>query len=155
VVIGYGNVLRRDDGAGWRVAEVVAQHWGERVTVLMGQQPLPEWAAVLADADVAFIVDASVGEPGHHFQMRRLLPAPSGRQQSSPHQFSAADLLQLSVTVYGSAPVTYVLPLPAEALEFGDTLSARTARAVEQTIRRLDRRLMRMNLGHPHRHSSA
>ena len=138
--MGYGNPLRRDDGAGWRVAEVVAQRWGERVTVLMGQQPVPEWAAVLAEADVAFVVDASLhARPGVY--VRRLRPAPAGEPGLGGHRFGPEYLLWLSQTAYGSAPVTYVLPLPAEDLEFGEGLSPRTARAADRAIRLLDRRL--------------
>lgn len=140
VVMGYGNPLRRDDGAGWRVAEVVAQRWGERVTVLMGQQPVPEWAATLAEADVAFVVDASLRD-GHRLRIRRLPAAPEGQPGRSAHQFGPEYLLWLSQTVYGSAPITYVLPLPVESLEFGEGLSPRTAHAADRAVRLLDRRI--------------
>jgi hydrogenase maturation protease len=60
VVVGYGNPLRGDDGVGWRVAEAIAQRWADHVTIRVGQQLLPEWAADLADAQVVFIIDASM-----------------------------------------------------------------------------------------------
>jgi hydrogenase maturation protease len=138
VVIGYGNPLRRDDGVGWRVAETIAQRWGERVTVLMGQQPVPEWAAVLAEADVAFIVDASVSV-GPRVRLRRLPPATASEHGRPAHQLGPHYLVWLSQAIYGSAPVTYLLPLPAENLEFGEGLSAPTARAADQAVRLLDR----------------
>jgi hydrogenase maturation protease len=139
VVIGYGNPLRGDDGVGWRVAEAVAERWGERVTVLMGQQPVPEWAAALAEADVAFFIDASlhVGDGLHVRRLRPLTDAPG----LGAHAFGPRDLLQLSQAVYGSAPVTYLLPLPTESLDFGEGLSPRTTRAAERAVRLLDRRL--------------
>ena len=138
--MGYGNPLRRDDGAGWRVAEAVAQRWGDRVTVLMGQQPVPEWAASLAAADVAFVVDASRRD-GDRPRIRRLRPPTEAEPGRSPHQFGPEYLLWLSQTIYGSAPVTYVLPLPAEDLDFGEGLSPGTTRAADRAIRLLDRRL--------------
>ena len=61
VVAGYGNPLRGDDGVGWWVADAIARRWRDHITVLAGQQPLPEWSLALARADVAYFVDASVG----------------------------------------------------------------------------------------------
>jgi hydrogenase maturation protease len=144
VVIGYGNPLRRDDGAGWYVAEVVAERWGERVTVLLGQQPVPEWAETLADADVAFIVDASVDASvadAQRVRLRRVLPAKPHEPGFDGHEFDPRHLLRLSLTVYGRAPATYLLALPVEDLSFGDGLSSRTQRAATQAIRLLDRQL--------------
>ena len=67
VVAGYGNPLRGDDGAGWRVACAVRERYAGRpdVEVLAGQQPVPEWAPVLAGAGVAYLVDAAPVPAGH------------------------------------------------------------------------------------------
>src|SRR5579859_558099 len=78
VVAGYGNPLRGDDGVGWRVAEAVAEKWGERVCALTGQQPTPEWAPVLAAADIACFVDAT-HEAAPDLYVRRLEPAVGGQ----------------------------------------------------------------------------
>ena len=61
MVAGDGNPLRGDDGAGWRVACAVRERYAGRpdVEVLAGQQPVPEWAPVLAGAGVAYLVDAA------------------------------------------------------------------------------------------------
>src|SRR5579859_5783898 len=107
VVAGYGNPLRGDDGAGWRVAEAVAQKWGQRVCVLMGQQPAPEWAPMLAAADVAFLVDATrEAVPG--LRVRRLEPVVGG-QLLDGHTFSPEHLLGLAGALYGHVPESYLL----------------------------------------------
>lgn len=139
VVAGYGNPLRRDDGAGWRVAAEVARRWGERVTVLIGQQPLPEWAETLSQAELAFIVDAALQE-GDTPRLRRLR---STRTEPAlgAHGFGPEHLLGLTQAVYGRAPDAYLLLLPAERLDFGEDLSPRTARAARLALGLLDRHL--------------
>jgi len=139
LVAGYGNVLRGDDGAGWRVAEAVAERWGERVRVLMGQQPAPEWVPELAAADVAFLVDATrEALPG--LCVRRLEPA-VGRRLVDGHSLRPEHLLDLAGTLYGHVPESYLLLLPAESLDFGERLSPTTARAAADALRFLDRQL--------------
>jgi hydrogenase maturation protease len=139
VVAGYGNPLRGDDGVGWRVAEAVAEKWGERVCVLMGQQPTPEWAPELAAADLAFLVDAThEAVPG--LCVRRLEPIVGG-QLLDGHTLGPEQLLGLAEALYGHVPESYLLLLPAENLDFGERLSPGTARAAKRALRFLDRRL--------------
>jgi len=139
VVAGYGNPLRGDDGVGWRVAEAVAEKWGARVCVLMGQQPTPEWAPVLAAADVAFLVDAThEAVPG--LCVRRLEPF-AGGGLADGHTFGPGHVLGLAAALYGHVPESYLLLLPAEHFDFGAELSPKTARAAERALRFLDRRL--------------
>ena len=138
-VVGYGNPLRRDDGAGIQVAESVARRWGERITVLVGQQPVPEWAAVLSEVDVAFIVDAARDGTGRP-RLRRLGPAGADPALGG-HGFGAPHLLGLTQALYGRAPSTYLLSIPTADLGFGEGLSSATAQAVERAVRLLDRRL--------------
>lgn len=139
VVAGYGNPLRGDDGVGWRVAEAVAEKWGEQVCVLMGQQPAPEWAPELAAADVAFLVDAThEAVPG--MCVRRLEPVARG-QLLDGHTFGPEHLLGLAAALYGHVPESYLLLLPTENFDFGEGLSPTTARAAERALRFLDRRL--------------
>ncbi|HLZ26866.1 MAG TPA: hydrogenase maturation protease [Chloroflexota bacterium] len=139
VVAGYGNVLRGDDGAGWRVAEAIAERWGERVCVLLGQQPTPEWAPVLAAADVAFLVDAT-REAGAGLSVRRLEPVMDG-QLVDGHTFGPGHLLGLAAALYGHVPESYLLLLPGRNFDFGEVLSPGTARAAQRALRFLDGQL--------------
>jgi hydrogenase maturation protease len=136
VVAGYGNPLRRDDGAGWRVAEVLASRWP--VTVLTGQQPLPEWSTTLAEADVAYFVDAGVS-PRTRLRLRRL--ARDDTQVLDGHALAAGQVLALAQALYGRCPNAYLLELPVYDLGFGDTLSAPAAAIATRAVRLLDRRL--------------
>jgi hydrogenase maturation protease len=142
-VIGFGNPLRRDDGAGWRVVEAIADRWRGRVTFLMGQQPLPEWAAPLSETDLAFIVDAAI-ECGERPRLARLEPISLLLEPSlGGHGFAPGHLLALTELVYGRAPETYLLLLPIHDVDFGETLSPRTKRAAEIAIRYFNRLLRR------------
>ena len=143
VVAGFGNPLRSDDGAGWRVADTLAERWGDRVTVLTGQQPLPEWAPQLARADVAYFVDTSVTADARP-RARRVTATDAA---VNGHALSIEQLLGLARSLYGRAPRAYVIELPIESAEFGERLSPRTAAATERAIRVLDRRLARLS-GH-------
>jgi hydrogenase maturation protease len=138
VLAGYGNTLRRDDGVGWYVVAALAERWATRVNVLLGQQPLPEWAETLARSDVAFIVDASL-TAGDRPRLKRLIP--SDATALDGHRLEPPQLLQLAAQLYGRAPVTYLVMLPAFDLGFGEGLSAKAARAADRGQRLLDRRL--------------
>jgi Ni,Fe-hydrogenase maturation factor len=157
VVAGYGNPLRGDDGAGWRVACALRERYAGRpdVAVLAGQQPVPEWAAVLAGASVAYLVDAGPesavkadgGGGAVGLRLTRLTdgtcrppPAGTGATTASTldgHAVGPAALLALCRAAYGRVPETFLLTIPAERLGFADRLSASTAAAAEEAIRLL------------------
>jgi hydrogenase maturation protease len=136
VVAGYGNPLRRDDGVGWQVAEVLASRWP--VTVLTGQQPLPEWSTTLANADVAYFVDAGVRTRAR-LRLRRITPDDTTALEG--HALGAEQVLALARGLYGRCPNAYLLELPVYDLSFGDTLSAPAAAVATRAVRLLDRRL--------------
>jgi hydrogenase maturation protease len=140
VVAGYGNTLRRDDGVGWRVAAALAERRSDGVTVLLGQQPLPEWAETLAVTEVAYFVDASLTASDRP-RLRRLTPVPDASLLDG-HGLRPAHLLWLADRLYGRAPASYLLALPAVDLGFGEALSPRAARAAGRAIRLLERRLV-------------
>jgi len=62
LIIGYGNTLRGDDGAGPRVAEVVAGWSLPNVRAISAAQLTPELAEALAGAEVVIFVDAQVSQ---------------------------------------------------------------------------------------------
>jgi hydrogenase maturation protease len=129
VVFGYGNPLRGDDGAGWRVAETVAERWTAQLVVRTGHQLLPEWAADLHRADVVYFVDASieVDEPTLEPVSRDCEVAPIDGHSLGPRQ-----LLRVAHEVFGRAPSGLLLHVPAISFGFGETLSPAAASGVRQ-----------------------
>jgi hydrogenase maturation protease len=142
VVAGFGNTLRRDDGVGWHVAAALAERTAHRGTVLLGQQLVPEWAETLAEADVAYFVDASLTASCRP-RLRRLRPVPDPVLLDG-HGLRPAQLLWLTARLYGHAPAAYLLLLPTVDLSFGEDLSPEVSRAAEDAVRWLDRRLARL-----------
>jgi hydrogenase maturation protease len=140
VVAGFGNPLRGDDGAGWRVADGIAERWRDQVTVLTGHQPVPEWSLPLSAADVAFFVDAAV-LPGDRPRLRRL----AARDDRPPsHTLSVEHILGLARSLYGRTPRAYMLEVPIDRTDFSECLSPLTAAAAARAVRLLDRRLARL-----------
>ena len=140
LVIGYGNPLRSDDGVGWRIAEALRHEWRDRIRVLTGQQLVPEWAADLATVDVAFLVDASVGSRGP-LRPRRLTTNDARTPLMDGHTLAPLDLVRLATEVYGHQPVTYLVSVPAEDFDFGQSLSPGTRAYAARALELLNRRL--------------
>jgi hydrogenase maturation protease len=164
VVAGWGNSLRGDDGAGRWVADSIAARWfdslalweraGVRVVspadrrvvdarplaILSGQQPLPEWAPILARADVAILVDATSDPAATDVRITKLdlvtLPA-----FTSGHAFGARELLALAASLYGRAPEAFLVEIPASSFDFAEGSSPRTARAAVEAVRWIEARL--------------
>jgi Ni,Fe-hydrogenase maturation factor len=162
VVAGYGNPLRGDDGAGWLVANALETRWANRdarVRVLVGQQPVPEWAPVIAEARVVIFVDAA---PSASSTPSDSLPADPedrlARDASEPvalvpladaertpaaamldaHALGPAGLLALADILFGHAPPAFIVTIPAERFDFAASLSPRTGVAAEAAVRLVD-----------------
>jgi Ni,Fe-hydrogenase maturation factor len=82
LIVGYGNSLRGDDGAGWHAATRLAAD--PRLTgarVLARHQLTPELAAEVASASLVVLVDATTDAPPGSVLLRRVhptLPRPPG-----------------------------------------------------------------------------
>jgi hydrogenase maturation protease len=123
LVIGYGNELRGDDGAGPRVARAV-QGWGlPGVRALALHQLTPELAEDLAGARVAVFVDAAAdADPAGP---RRLSP---GGGNALGHICDPGTLLALARGLFGRSPPAWLITVPARSFAPGEGLSE-TARA--------------------------
>jgi hydrogenase maturation protease len=131
LVIGYGNELRRDDGAGPRVARAVAAWGAPDVLALARHQLTPELAEALAGADVVFFVDAAAGaDTGVRVRPVR----PDARQPALGHTSSPAELLALALALYGGRPRAWLVTVPAPDLGFGEGLSPAASRGVDDAL---------------------
>lgn len=138
LVIGYGNTLRRDDGAGVAVAEAV-ERWGlPGVEVLTRHQLTPDLAETLARANAVVFVDAAVGVR-RRVSWRKIRPAPQAATLA--HAAEPAALLDLAQRLFGPAPQAWLLALPAPDLGFGEGLSPVAAAGVQTALAQLRRRL--------------
>jgi hydrogenase maturation protease len=132
LVIGYGNTLRGDDGAGWRVAAALEALALPQLEVAAVHQLTPELAARMASADAVVFVDACNGAVRQPLALEPLQAAAPLAPFS--HQLSPRALLQLSEQLYGRRPPAWQLLIPAQAWAYRDGLSAGAAAAMEDAM---------------------
>lgn len=130
LVVGYGNDLREDDGAGRAVADAVERRRLPGVTVRSAPQLSPELALDIAGKDLVVFVDADV-EVTH---LRREPVAAGPTDGVLSHHGDPSSLLSLAATVGDVPGEAYLISIPAENLGLGFELSARTTRAVEEAV---------------------
>jgi hydrogenase maturation protease len=121
LVIGYGNPLRGDDAAGWRVAAAAAAWEVPRVRAEAVQQLTPELAERLAPASLVVFVDARRASEGAAVCLQRLEPTFS--VTALGHTSDPRYLLALAQTVYGRSPPAWWVTVPATDFELRGTLS--------------------------------
>lgn len=133
VVIGYGNTLRGDDGAGPAVADAVAR-WGRPdVCAHAVHQLLPEMAAWLANARVVVFVDAAADAAQGKVRVVPLHPT----VPASPlaHTGDPGWLLALTLGLYGRCPPAWLVTVPVVDFDYREGLSAESQRGVVDGLR--------------------
>lgn len=131
LVIGIGNTIRGDDGAGIRVVEQLAGRL-TGVDVLCVHQLSPEHAEKVAQYERLVIVDASVTT-----DTLRVTPLHAGGDVRLPrtHAVSPEGILALAHTLYQKTPPDAVLvEIPASSCDFTEELSPHTASATEEAV---------------------
>lgn len=131
LVIGFGNTLRQDDGAGPAVAERLAELEIPGLRAIACPLLSPELAEAVAQAGQVIFVDASAAG-GPPLDWQPLEPAESPAIDG--HALTPATLLALARHVYGRAPRSFVLAIAAHQLEFGENLSPGTFAAVDAAV---------------------
>lgn len=126
LVIGYGNTLRCDDGAGVALAAQLVDHWHRQqisAKLLTVTQLVPELAIDIATDEVIAVVfiDATVGELGQQVQVHQV-----DRVVSSPslgHHLGPATLLIYTRLLYDCHLPAWLVTVPGTDFEYGMTLS--------------------------------
>jgi hydrogenase maturation protease len=134
LVIGYGNELRRDDGAGPRVARAVAERGRPGIRAVAVHQLTPELAEPLAAADLAVFVDATT--EGENVSALPLVAKGAG---TPTHVCDPAWLLELTEAAYGRRPRAWLVTVPAADVGFGEGLSPAAACGVREALALVER----------------
>jgi hydrogenase maturation protease len=138
LVIGIGNRLRSDDGAGIRVAEALeAQATG--MQVVLCDQLTPELAEPISQAHAVLFIDAQMSDASEATAQApstaHLQPLEASTHgDPSGHALTPQRLLALSAALYGPCPPAWQLLIPGEHWQVGDQLSARTAAACRTAV---------------------
>lgn len=124
LIIGIGNTLRRDDGAGWLLAERLAA-WLRAtkvaVELLCVQQLTPDLAEEIAESPASAIIFADVSVSAAAAQVAPLTAAATAAAGS--HQLSPAMLLLLCETLYDRRLPAWLATVPGVDFGHGEGLS--------------------------------
>jgi hydrogenase maturation protease len=133
LLLGIGNDLRGDDGAGPRVARALEGRVPWDVRAVHGLTP--EMADDLVEVDLALFVDAhadvALAQPvwTHH----RVEAAAPGTPLLG-HTLDVPALLALTAQLHGRAPRAATLSLPARDFSLGETLSPEAEAGVTAAV---------------------
>jgi hydrogenase maturation protease len=122
LILGYGNTLRRDDGAGCAVADLVRGWARPGVRSLSVFQLTPELGSDLSSSRLAVFVDARPDCPSDGIRVERVFPLDEG-SFSLMHGITPRSLASLSLAVYGRCPPCWMVSIPAVDFSLGEGLS--------------------------------
>lgn len=124
LVIGYGNLLRRDDGVGpWLVEYVSGVIPDPSIEWRTCLQLTPELAEPLSRADCAIFVDSTAeGHPGQ-VTWNRLEALDDMQSRGIVHHLIPQGLLTAARFLYGACPDAYMLTVTGEDFSYGQGFS--------------------------------
>lgn len=130
LLIGFGNVLRGDDGVGVRVAERLrGEDLGHDVRIVAAHQLLPEHVDLLRDAGRAVFVDAAADVPPGEIVAGVLVPADGAAVTF--HHLTPAVLLAACAALHGHAPEAVFVRIGVACTDTSTDLSAALAARFE------------------------
>jgi hydrogenase maturation protease len=145
LVIGYGNTLRSDDGAGQIVADRVATWNLPNVRSLAVHQLTPELAEDLANVDTVIFIDAAISFERNSEKIEIKTFEGDCNYSSSGHTENPRSLLYLSKVVYNKLPLAYWILIPAINFDFGEAISSLTQQGITQTLLAIEQIIARTN----------
>ena len=151
LVIGFGNVFRRDDGVAFVVVNALRAHLGRpplafdddgfddlghAVDTMLVHQLVPELTDVAAAYDQVLFVDAHVGAIEALVYEEELDVC--FKSATVSHQLHPCSLLALVEELHGRAPRGVLISVRGYDFEFGEGLSEETAALVPQALARIE-----------------
>lgn len=143
LIIGYGNTLRSDDGAGQIVADIIEQWQIPTVQSLALHQLTPELAEPLSTAQLAIFVDVYIANPEteatptlHCIDLNIDQALEPSTNQIAPmgHTVDPRSLLALTQQVYNAVPPSWWILIPAINFEVGEQLSPMTQQGITAAL---------------------
>jgi hydrogenase maturation protease len=148
LLIGYGNISRRDDGVALHILQRLRTRLGlvpseldedadgeldASLAMLAVHQLGPELAETIVGYDAVVFIDAHVEgvawEPVHWQEI-----APAYRPNIVTHHLRPDSVLALCVSLYGHGPRGFVLSVLGTDFDFGEELSADTSAFADQAM---------------------
>jgi hydrogenase maturation protease len=150
LVIGFGNIYRRDDGVGFAVLNALRQRLGRPpldvdedgfddlghvVDTVILHQLVPEMADDVAPYDLVVFVDAHVGHVAESIHQEEL--SACYKQATVSHTLHPCTLLALAQEIYDRQPRGVLLSIRGYDFEFGEGLSDCTSALVPEAADRV------------------
>jgi hydrogenase maturation protease len=150
LIIGFGNVYRRDDGVGYAVLNALRERLGRpplgtdddgfddlghKVDTILLHQLVPELAETVAPYDRVVFVDAHVGhvpDPIYEEELEVCY-----RSATVTHTLHPCSVLALCQELHGRTPQGILLSIRGYDYEFGEGLSDQTAALIPQAVDRV------------------
>jgi hydrogenase maturation protease len=149
LVIGYGNTLRSDDGAGQIVADRVATWKLPNLRSLAVHQLTPELADDLANTDTVIFVDAIILSKQNLKKIEIKTLECHYKYLNLGHIENPRSLLYLSKIVYNKLPLAYWILIPAINFDFGEEISSLTQQGITQALLAIEEIIDRTNKNLP------
>ncbi|HUO09249.1 MAG TPA: hydrogenase maturation protease [Phycisphaerae bacterium] len=153
LVIGYGNPMRTDDGAGPAVASLLAHSLRSSPNCRCdtAHQLVPEHAEELLYAPRVLFIDASVDVPPGQIRISRLLPSEPSPHNLT-HHLAPQTLLWMTSMLFGRVPQAWSVAIGAADLSVGNQLSAAVAKTCDRLSSHLAFHLQRWSTHSAHVH---
>ncbi len=133
LIIGYGNTLRSDDGAGQLVAEKIDNLQWENVRTMAVHQLTPELAFDIAESEMVIFIDAYACIE-NQAQLKVESLKIEENQVILAHSINPTTLLNLSHKLYDKLPPAWWVLIPAINFDFGENISFVTKQSIEEAI---------------------
>lgn len=135
LIVGVGNTLRSDDGAGWLLArrlQAALVACGAAVQLRLMPQLLPELAAEVAEIAPAVLVIADCAAQAPHAALQKL----TGDTQAAAHShgLTPAQLLAIAVRLYEFGGCAWLATVPGVTFAHGEELSSRAQQALDSEL---------------------
>ena len=146
LVIGYGNTLRSDDGAGQIVAEKIAEWKLPQVQSLAVHQLTPELAINIAQANVVIFIDAVAANSENPtlYQIKEIYPGDDNI--SCGHSFNPSSLLSYIQIIYSKGIKAYWVLIPAVNFDFGEEFSSLTQQGIDTALKQVKKLIIQDSL---------
>lgn len=147
LVIGYGNVDRQDDGAGWHVLDLLAgwlglepdgqDLWSEDGTICLHYtlQLTPELAEFIAQFERVCFVDAHTGQEKGEIHVAPVEPA--YQASAFTHHMAPATCMFLTEKLYEKRPEAILFSVKGYAFGFQKGLSKRATILADTAARQI------------------
>lgn len=139
LVIGYGNTLRSDDGAGQIAVHKIAEWKLPKVRSLAVHQLTPELTIDIAQADVVIFIDAVATDSINpvSVKIQPIQAAAENNNTSFGHSCNPRSLLNYTHILYGKVTEAYWVLIPAVNFEFGEELSSLTQQGINIALNQI------------------